>query len=57
MRGFFKFIGKKSSEGQEGAKGSRAEGIEKTKGENFGKEVIIPLDRLKMWYDNQLSHS
>jgi hypothetical protein len=32
MRGFFKFSGKKSSEGRKRAKGSRAEGIEKTKG-------------------------
>ena len=31
MGGFFKFFGKKSTEGQEGARGSVAEGIEKTK--------------------------
>ena len=48
---FLSSLGKNTLKGRGRAKGSVAEGIEKTKGE----EIIISLDRLRSWYNNQLS--
>ncbi len=47
VRGFFKFVGKKSTEGMEDArKGSRAEGIEKTKSNAYKEFYKSPKVRI-----------